>query len=199
MTEAEAKPQPKKTIAQATRAFAARPLHRQEPTPPPVRGRHKARPAPKLRPVDLMPRVFPGAGALALELGTRPPADPIEMDALELYGEAGVLPRTMRPASSFYRAPVASPSGAPAVLGRLNKMGIRLQLTPAGDRFYIETDHGRIEPAVLDAIAALSRLLLATLQGTPLVCELEHDGVAPVAVTLLAGNDVASCSDHVGR
>jgi hypothetical protein len=191
-------PKPPSRSETIGRAFAEiRPPHRrEEPTPPAPRVKLARRPEPPLRPVDLLKRTWPGRGERGFTVG-QVRDDPAEPAALAPFVDAGTAPNLRAP-KSFYRAPVPGPRGAAEILGELNRRGITVQLTADQSRIYIETPGGRIDDPTIDAIARSARLLVAALRGEPLTCELAHDGPPPLAVTLLAGGDAASCDEHAG-
>lgn len=92
------------------------------------------------------------------------------------------------------QAPKAAPRGGPAIVATLEAKGYSLSIV-AGGRLLVQARGGVLSDAVLDTIRQAHRLIVAALTGHAILCELEHSGRAPEAVTLVAV-DVAACEAH---
>lgn len=120
-----------------------------------------------------------------------PPA-PVDILAIEKLYQARRETVVGTPATAALVEGKPAVRGPAAIIERLAAKGITLELH-AG-RLLVKAPRGRATTDDLTAIRTAERLLVAYLEGTPLRCELPHDGAAPEAETIVA-LDIAACED----
>lgn len=143
--------------------------------------RHRSSPKPH-RPVDLI-------GRLPALSGTAPHVFTIAVPEREPVIGA----TSARVPGGFVEArpPI---TGVAAIVQRLERSGVSLSLTPSG-RLLVIAPNGRITDDLLAVVTRCERLIVSSLTGVDVLCELPHDGTRPPADTMLAV-DTPACRAH---
>lgn len=91
----------------------------------------------------------------------------------------------------------AAAVGVEAIIQRLSEAGVTLRVTKT-HRLVVKAQGGRLVQTWRDVIDAAAPLLLAHLSGEPELCDLEHKGTPPPAVTVGAGgvHGAFLCAQH---
>jgi len=162
----------------------------------------KARRTKPSRRVDALSAIplFAARSERMTSVEVRPERDPVALSsdaALTLQDPAVASPAMARlfddRGASVSRFTPAEPaaSGVDAILARLSKAGVRVELTPDRAHLAVVTEGGAMSAELREAIATVAPLLVAQLAGTPLTCA----WCPSEAVTLLLGGAPA-CSTH---
>lgn len=171
-----------------------------EPWAPIVRKPYTPRVKPP-KPVDSLRYLWRDRPEAFLSVGLASSTRDHVTDMLAVEPDGGrAAERATSGVKAIYKPGMKSPQGAGEMIARLGAKGITFRLAHDPAYFIVETPGGGMDDPMRTLIRAAAPMLLAFLQGQPLVCLVSDHGRGrwAEAVTLLVGGCPA-CAECAGR